>query len=945
MTSIPGDFDWQIYINLHEDLKKMTKKQAINHYIKHGINENRPYKKCEIDKNQECLINATEKQEINHYINQGINENKKRVIMIINETESKFCGGTKTALSYLFQFQQLGYLTDLFIMSFIGKKRNILHALPYLCRDEQKINVYFNIADVYETNYEFVISTYNYTCYYSTLLKSKKYIYFIQDFECDFFPKEDFNYCLAYNSYFISNQYHVILGNGYINNKLNEINSYNKVINIPLVADNLIYYNMNLDRKGKILFTYFKNKSRRLPELIKNIAKKIVNKYPNYKYFCFPDDIEIDNVKNYGFLKPEELNYIYNTCEIAFCMSDTNISRLSFEMLSTGIIVIETNKNNLDDCFVCCEINSDDILCKFELLINDNYYYSQKNLKIKNFNEKKYSENELFQQSIKELELYPSKNKQTIYFIGSNGFLGCDFLKSYVIRDKLNEYYNIVCLPSDINFMFNSNIFDFLSKITDSVILFIRSMVVYNNPDILYLLKFKNNNKIIFDHVDLFLEKKVFDKIMQYQLYIDIFFCNNKKQKKILSNYIDEEKIILLYHLWDERYLSLKTIDNVELKLGFCGCVKCIDLMLVNHEILVKKYNIQLLDCECWEYVNDKYDEYLLHNKNVNYFNWKTKSLNDKITFNYNIDVSIREPDSYETSFKTNLKISTAACLGHIIITTKEPSNIDLLSEDYPFYLNNTSVKEFDRIYNLLVNDYNNQKILWNKAHKLLNDLKNNTHINRISNIYIHTIENINLKNITKKYFFIGLNKTATTSISKITNLYTKLKCMHYVNYDLENYDVFCDEEEIKNYKKYFVNYNSLFILNIRDLYDWVVSSIKHMLYFHKINDKDYIKEEIKKRINYRINYHKDIIDFFTNCPEKLIIINISNNGWQDFLLQNVYKIKIYDNQILQIKENSIKDNIINNIFCHEEILNLTNNINILEELGDISKFANNIIK
>lgn len=59
MNSIPIDFDWQTYLQLHPDLLDAginDKRQAENHYINHGKDEKRPYKNyftpIELDKNQ-----------------------------------------------------------------------------------------------------------------------------------------------------------------------------------------------------------------------------------------------------------------------------------------------------------------------------------------------------------------------------------------------------------------------------------------------------------------------------------------------------------------------------------------------------------------------------------------------------------------------------------------------------------------------------------------------------------------------------------------------------------------------------------------------------------------------------------------------------------------------------------------------------------------------------
>jgi hypothetical protein len=85
----PVDFNVSTYKKMNEDLINMTDDEAIEHYIKHGIYENRKY----IDSNalpqhfnvstykkiNEDLINMTDDEAINHYLKCGINENRKYI--------------------------------------------------------------------------------------------------------------------------------------------------------------------------------------------------------------------------------------------------------------------------------------------------------------------------------------------------------------------------------------------------------------------------------------------------------------------------------------------------------------------------------------------------------------------------------------------------------------------------------------------------------------------------------------------------------------------------------------------------------------------------------------------------------------------------------------------------------------------------------------------------
>lgn len=51
----------------------------------------------------------------------------------------------------------------------------------------------------------------------------------------------------------------------------------------------------------------------------------------------------------------------------------------------------------------------------------------------------------------------------------------------------------------------------------------------------------------------------------------------------------------------------------------------------------------------------------------------------------FNVHVSVRAPGR-EMLYKPNLKVSTAAACGAILLTTRDESAVELLGEDYPFY-------------------------------------------------------------------------------------------------------------------------------------------------------------------------------------------------------------------------------------------------------------------
>ena len=171
-----------------------------------------------------------------------------------------------------------------------------------------------------------------------------------------------------------------------------------------------------------------------------------------------------------------------------------------------------------------------------------------------------------------------------------------------------------------------------------------------------------------------------------------------------------------------------------------------------------------------------------------------------------------------------------------------------------------------------------------------------------------------------KKIFVIGFNKTGTSSFDALfRNLginSTHECCNIPVLNIIDEYDAFTDGEHL-NFQEYFKKYpDSLFILNTRPIKNWLVSRYKHGEY-HKFNDCwcwPISEERTNWWITTRETHHKNVIQFFKNKPNKLLLINIEQNGWENAVIKYLQKF------------NDIKKNIeINNMKFHENKRNSSN--------------------
>ena len=178
-----------------------------------------------------------------------------------------------------------------------------------------------------------------------------------------------------------------------------------------------------------------------------------------------------------------------------------------------------------------------------------------------------------------------------------------------------------------------------------------------------------------------------------------------------------------------------------------------------------------------------------------------------------------------------------------------------------------------------------------------------------------------------KKYFVIGFNKTATTTFH---NLFLKnnLTSQHTTKWNTDKYACFSDNGNQNNYRELDLKYeNSVFILNVRELDKWLISRFKHGLRTCRKPNwaYPYTREKCIKWINYREKYHMEILDYFTERPEKIIIVNIEREGWEKYLCSQLH----FKND--NIKSKNVHKTLYNNK-DHKKIYELVNKT--LEELN-----------
>jgi len=147
------------------------------------------------------------------------------------------------------------------------------------------------------------------------------------------------------------------------------------------------------------------------------------------------------------------------------------------------------------------------------------------------------------------------------------------------------------------------------------------------------------------------------------------------------------------------------------------------------------------------------------------------------------------------------------------------------------------------------------------------------------------------------KYFVIGFNKTATTTMHELF-LLNGIKSQHDNNWDLDDYDAFSDNKDLSVYRELSLKYpDAMFILNIRDIKEWILSRVNHGIIYKELynNDVNYdwiwkwtypISEtKILDNIVWRNTHIKSVIYYFKsrNIANKLLVLDVDQADWIKF--------------------------------------------------------------
>lgn len=261
------------------------------------------------------------------------------VVSVINI----YGGGINSVLQLAGKLSERGY--EVYVVSLDEFDEKDINSKIRMCLGNTEVKGIRKDTFV-QGKFDIIIATAWRTAYYIYPFQGYK-MYFVQDFEPYFYERGDFYY-LAYKSYSLG--YHMISLGDWNGERILEDYPDAHVDMVCFPFDGDVYG--NTERKYRSDGTinaavYFRYTSRRLPFLTELICKNLVKKFAADGYelrvFYFGDDkkVKIGGGINLGKLKKKELAELYSKCDFGMVFSYTNISLVPYEMMATGLPLVE----------------------------------------------------------------------------------------------------------------------------------------------------------------------------------------------------------------------------------------------------------------------------------------------------------------------------------------------------------------------------------------------------------------------------------------------------------------------------------------------------------------------------------------------------------------------------------------------------------------------------
>ncbi len=256
----------------------------------------------------------------------------------------KGSGGHRTIFQNVNALVKAGYECDVYV------PENYLSTSETLAKDINDFygfcaaNCYVGVVPreqydlVFATGWQTIDEVKNFDC--------PKKAYFIQDYEPLFMPMGD-SYIKTERSYALG--FTPITIGKWLSHKM--INEYGlKSQYFDFCADLNVYHPLeNVKKENAICYIYQPEKPRRCDVLGISALQIVKTLRPDINIYLYGNSIDkkVDfEVTKLGIIPIETCNELYNKCKIGMCISSSNPSRIPFEMMATGLPVVELYMDN-----------------------------------------------------------------------------------------------------------------------------------------------------------------------------------------------------------------------------------------------------------------------------------------------------------------------------------------------------------------------------------------------------------------------------------------------------------------------------------------------------------------------------------------------------------------------------------------------------------------------
>ena len=275
-----------------------------------------------------------------------------RIVAWVIPTPFRGSGGFRTIFNKAKYLETIGVYSDFYILS-LDTDRLLNTADMADCISQwfgyspHKVGVASSPLD---PKYYAVIATAWNTARYVARQKHERKFYFVQDYETLFYPADCFAFS-ADDSYRYGLQ--TITMGRWLAKKMRQMGSPVAGF-IEFTTDNSHYFpRANMRKEYAICGIYQPEKNRRLSSFLLEAAELLLESDSRLTIYLYGSEprqqfpVPLNpRLINLGLLSLAECNNLYNKCLIGVSLSATNPSRIPFEMISSGIPVIELNLEN-----------------------------------------------------------------------------------------------------------------------------------------------------------------------------------------------------------------------------------------------------------------------------------------------------------------------------------------------------------------------------------------------------------------------------------------------------------------------------------------------------------------------------------------------------------------------------------------------------------------------